>query len=245
MADIALEYATECGFSVIPIKRDKTPYVDWKEFQSRQATEQEIRHWFRQWPSANIAVVTGEISQFVVVDIDGDCDRGFDLLRSVGIGLPPTRMVQTGRGGVHLWFAYPGVSTASRASLLKDGDLHIDVRGDGGYALVPPSLHENGKQYHFVEPFKGPLPVLPAAFMRLLEDSRAGWPCQRTRNPAQNTAVDGLAEADIVEVIQSHGWSEERPVIGIEVCVLSSGDGPSLVITPSKGLFHCWLRRRR
>ena len=55
----ALDYG-RLGWSVIPIEpRGKRPLVRWQVFQHRQPDSAEIADWFRQWPDANIAVVTG------------------------------------------------------------------------------------------------------------------------------------------------------------------------------------------
>jgi hypothetical protein len=244
MAEIAVEYATEGAFSVIPVKRDKTAYVKWKAFQTRRPTEQEIRRWFQRWPNANIGVVTGAISNLVVVDIDGDRERGFELLRRHGIELPRTRMVETGGGGVHLWFAHPGVHTPTLAAVLTDGNVQIDVRGDGGYALVPPSVHENGKQYRRIDDVKGALPVLPGALTSLLDKRQHTMVAEANDgNRALNTQVEEiLARVDIVRIIESHGVSLERemPDRYRGLCPFHPDTKPSLVVTPSKRLFHCF-----
>ena len=70
MLKAALAYA-EARWSVVPmVRKSKQPLVPWLEFQQRRATPEEIRDWFRRWPEANIAVVTGAISNIVVIDID-------------------------------------------------------------------------------------------------------------------------------------------------------------------------------
>ena len=59
------------GWSIIPIKtKTKLPLVSWKEFQTRRPTEEEIKTWWLQYPDAGIAVVTGKISNLIIVDID-------------------------------------------------------------------------------------------------------------------------------------------------------------------------------
>src|SRR5262249_47888101 len=58
-------------FSVIPIAaRDKKPLVGWEAYQTRRATEEEIKAWLAKWPDANIGIVTGPISGLIVVDLD-------------------------------------------------------------------------------------------------------------------------------------------------------------------------------
>ena len=54
------------GFSVIPVKGNKKPYIPWTEFQERKATVEEIEQWWKKWPGANVGIVTGKISGVVV-----------------------------------------------------------------------------------------------------------------------------------------------------------------------------------
>jgi hypothetical protein len=70
MERAALAYAAR-GWSVIPAEsRAKRPIIAWQEFQQRIARTDEIMAWFRHWPRANIAIVTGAVSRLVVLDID-------------------------------------------------------------------------------------------------------------------------------------------------------------------------------
>ncbi len=70
MINRALQYLKQ-GFSVVPIiPGEKKVYVSWKEFQKRLPTEQEIRDWWRRYPSANIALTTGLISGISMIDVD-------------------------------------------------------------------------------------------------------------------------------------------------------------------------------
>jgi hypothetical protein len=67
---VALIYRDKLGFSVIPVNEDKKPCVAWKELQGRKASDVELSTWSRQYSSANIAAVTGRISNLVVIDAD-------------------------------------------------------------------------------------------------------------------------------------------------------------------------------
>ena len=62
--------------------------------------------------------------------------------------LDRTATVRTGSGGAHLYFSHPGnIHLGNRASsVLGRG---IDVRGDGGYVIAPPSRHVSGRNYHW------------------------------------------------------------------------------------------------
>lgn len=72
--------------------------------------------------------------------------------------LPETLTSQTGSGGMHLIFQYPtssqlqdltqrGVGLGNRAGVWSS----VDIRGDGGYIIVPPSLHQSGNRYRWIE----------------------------------------------------------------------------------------------
>jgi hypothetical protein len=168
MESAAVAYASR-GWSVIPIEGcGKRPMVEWDEFQRRIAAATEIGDWFWRWPHANVAIVTGAISHLVVLDIDaqhGGEDSLADLEEIHGC-LPSTIEAATGSGGRHLYFVHPGGLVRNRVALLPG----IDVRGDGGYVVAPPSVHPNGKPYAWA-PARGPddvaLAGLPAWLLTL------------------------------------------------------------------------------
>jgi hypothetical protein len=137
------------GWSVIPLRpRDKKPRVAWEPFQSRIATDAEIAAWFGRRPAANIGIVTGGISGLVVVDVDPahGGERSLASLEARHGPLPKTVEAVTGGGGRHLYFRHPGGVVPNRVGLAAG----IDVRGDGGYVVAPPSLHPSGVRYAWV-----------------------------------------------------------------------------------------------
>ena len=70
--DAAIAYRRR-GFSVIPIKpKDKKPLIGWEPFQKEPASEETIRNWFTSSPEANIAIITGQVSDLVVIDLDSE-----------------------------------------------------------------------------------------------------------------------------------------------------------------------------
>ena len=130
LVEFALNYL-RLGFSVIPVSSaNKKPLVKWEEFQHRHPTEEETRKWFQN-PQTQVAVVTGAISGIAVVDVEagGSIDE-----------FPKTATSKTGGGGWHLWYKHPGhpVDNAVKIKPL------VDIRGDGGYVVAPPSLHSSG-----------------------------------------------------------------------------------------------------
>ncbi|WOH74025.1 phage/plasmid primase, P4 family [Bradyrhizobium sp. NDS-1] len=119
--------------------------------------EAQIEAWWRKYPNAMIGVPTGAPIAAFVVDIDAGTDSKtgevYDaaeilgrLEATLGCPLPLTRVCRTPRGGLHLYFRLPeggGAMPRNRAGILK----RIDVRGDGGYVIVPPSLRSDGAGY--------------------------------------------------------------------------------------------------
>ena len=149
MLAAALQYAGY-KWSVIPVRpREKRPLIKWQEFQHRRASEDEIRSWFKHHPDANLAVVTGELSGVVVIDVDPrhGGDESMARLEKEHARLPKTVESKTGGGGRHLYFRHPGGEIHNRAGIV-DG---IDFRGDGGCIVTPPSIHTSGVAYRWLK----------------------------------------------------------------------------------------------
>jgi len=143
----ALEYLAR-GWSVIPAReKAKRPAIAWKAYQERRASERTVRRWFAETPQFNVSIVTGAISGLVVVDVDprhGGAKSLSALEREHG-RLPGTIEAISGGGGRHLYFAHPGVLLHNRTNV-RPG---IDLRGDGGCIVAPPSVHPSGTQYRW------------------------------------------------------------------------------------------------
>lgn len=140
MLDHALKFATD-GLRVMPVKPDKTPYTAHgvKDATTEIAT---VKRWWKKWPEANIGLATGQ--GLLVLDADGE--QGIESLRLLeqDLGrLPVTYRVRTGGGGIHLYFSSADVVRNSANRL----GPKLDVRGEGGYVVAPPSLHESGARY--------------------------------------------------------------------------------------------------
>ena len=106
-----------------------------------------IERWWKRWPSANVGIPTGKKSGVVVLDVDMD-DGGLDSLAKLertGTPIPKTARARTGGGGIHVFFRNPrGTKIRNSAGLLGPG---LDVRGDGGYVVVPPSRTQGPYQW--------------------------------------------------------------------------------------------------
>ena len=104
-----------------------------------------VRGWFTDAP-VNIGIATGFSSGIVAIDVDprhGGDETLAELERQHG-ALPSTWRFLTGGGGEHILFRHPGGRVANSAGTLGRG---LDVRGDGGYIVAPPSHHICGRTY--------------------------------------------------------------------------------------------------
>ena len=148
------------GFSVLPVCRDsKKPACEWKVWQDRHPTNDELGAWLTDGCVYNVGIVTGAISNLVVVDLDND--RAIDWAET---HLPQTRMkVRTGGGGLHLYYRHPGEQVRNRVRIdTGDPTLEIDIRADGGYVIAPGSVHhETGRRYEHIDAWPATVDALP------------------------------------------------------------------------------------
>lgn len=104
-----------------------------------------IDTWWQRWPQANVGIHCGA-SGILALDLDQYKDgyRGDTLLTFED---QETVTNLTGGGGTHLLYGMPqGRQYGNGTGALPDG---IDIRGHGGYIVVPPSIHPNGNAYHW------------------------------------------------------------------------------------------------
>lgn len=146
LGDIAAGYINNLGLALIPLRaHSKEPATahglnDWTD------DPEYVRDAFDAHPKWNMAAVLGKPSGGVVaIDIDVDDDLGYDGYEYLNKWerehgeLPETASVITGRGGAHLYYR---VDREIKPSVNEE--VHIDIRGDGSYAMLPPSVHPNG-----------------------------------------------------------------------------------------------------
>jgi putative DNA primase/helicase len=116
-------------------------------FKVATTDARQIEAWWGQFPDSNTGIATGGVSGLAVIDIDGA--SGLAALRVLvdkyGT-LPRTAIVKTARGW-HLYFAMPKSCAAIPCSTGEG----LDVRGDGGYVVAPPSRHASGHVYDWCE----------------------------------------------------------------------------------------------
>lgn len=128
----AIVYVERYGLSVLPMGRNKRPLMKWIDLQSRRLTARELLEF---GPKENLAIITGSISNLVVVDCESAEDAQW-FWRERG----QSEVVVKTKRGYHMYFQHPGERVANAQKV----DGRYDVRGDGGYVLAPPSVHSEG-----------------------------------------------------------------------------------------------------
>lgn len=109
-----------------------------------------VRAWWREWPQANIGLDVHR-SGLVVVDLDpgrGGVQAWEAVCSDYGLTAFSTQRSRTGSGGMHLLYRAPtGLTLRNSKDKLGPG---VDVRGRGGYIVLPPSVHPNGNAYSWI-----------------------------------------------------------------------------------------------
>lgn len=134
--------------------------------------EAQVRRWWPDGSGHNLGVATGGAARLLVVDIDPrhGGDESLAQLEAAHGALPSTVVALTGGGGQHLVFQAPeGVRIGNSTNLA--GHRGVDIRGDGGYIVAPPSIHASGQAYRWREgqaPGEMSLASAPAWLVALL-----------------------------------------------------------------------------
>ena len=140
-----------------------------------------------QQPDNNVAIATGPASGIFVVDVDGlDAEATLRRLEAEHGALPATVEVITARGR-HIYFKWP--QEAVRNSAGKIG-AHIDVRGDGGYVLCPPSIHPSGRRYSWSVDSADRIAEAPGWLLA----KQNGVAVSTTPSPEWRTLIEGVGE---------------------------------------------------
>lgn len=190
LGEAALRMASK-GFYVFPVEQGGKRPVTPNGLKDAKRDLEAIRACWSQRPHLNVAVRTGRESGIVVLDIDGE--DGWDSLHRLEDEhgeLPTTASVTTPRGGQHFYFAHPGVELRNTTGFPGEG---LDVRGDGGYVVAPPSLGPGGRGYEVDE--QAPIAPMPQwlldlllSYQRKVDSSLQGttdWPAFLTNAPSQ------------------------------------------------------------
>lgn len=243
MLHAALAYAQRLGWPVFPVHGIKDMHCTCNRAQCKRPGKHPvghlvpqglknastdidvIKHWWREAPWANIGVVTGAESSLVVLDVDvikGGDDALFEIQQKHG-PLPETVQALTGSGGYHYLFAHPGSGVRIKNSVSSLG-TGLDIRGDGGYIVVAPSLHLYGRRYEWeasCRPLEVEIAPLPEWLLAHIQDDRV--------TPVSPTAGSLVLTPDEMARIRSAlvyiDCEERDPWLEVGMALHSTGAG--------------------
>jgi hypothetical protein len=164
LGDAAMLYAIR-GWPVFPLI-GKVPAVRSGHGYKDATTDiVQVCEWWAKYPDANIGIATGAAG-LVVIDPDKEGDKAWRELAH-RLMLPQTLMAYTGGGGMHVYFVAPSSPRVGNSA----GKLlpHVDVRGWGGYIVLPPSIHpDTGKRYAWIPHTQLSICPLPKPLLKML-----------------------------------------------------------------------------
>lgn len=120
----------------------------WQKKLEPSNDAEKVRDMFLLRRHGNVGIATGD--GLLVLDIDGPLgEESLGELERSYEELPPTLTARTGRdGGRHVYLSTDADIHNSAGRLGKG----LDVRGQGGYVIAPPSVHLSGRTYQWEDP---------------------------------------------------------------------------------------------
>ncbi len=164
-----LHYPTAQGCSCYKGKScddiGKHPMTD-HGFQDATTDIRTIQRWWQRDRNSNLGLLTGKDAGFIVLDVDQKHDGEGSLRQLIEeFGpLPPTVAVKSGGNGWHYYFKHPGTRVPNKVGF-RPG---LDIRGDGGYIVAPPSIHKSQRRYAWDET-TGEIAPMPVWLLEILQ----------------------------------------------------------------------------
>lgn len=196
----AIDLAERFGWQVFPVEPKGKHPVTQHGLLDATVDVVRIREFWLAHPFHNVAIRCGVESGLVVLDVDGtDGTASLRQLEEKYGALPRTASVVTPRGGQHYYFAHPGSGEIHNTAGFPGPGL--DIRGDGGYVLAPPSVGPNDRAYEVDE--QAPVAEMPTWLLKLLINRQSELPlfsqdyvelvAMGVRLGARNTQLTSLA----------------------------------------------------
>ena len=208
LLDAALEYA-RLGWQVFPCHPTGHQPLDGRKdvqghggFHLATTDEAQIRQWWTRWPEAAIGLRTGEASGLFAVDVDprNGGDISLENLEADHGPLPETVESQTGGGGRHLLFDWPGRPVPCSTGKVAPG---IDVKADGGYIILPPSPHASGRTYNWLfgqEPTDRQVAAAPDWLLARIEEQPPGPSAPEASESTDNEIPEGYRNTTLASL---------------------------------------------
>lgn len=211
MIDVIKKYLSS-GLSIIPVKADKRPLIEWKQYQSTIATE-EVESW-----TLPIACVCGAVSGgLICIDFDDKGSAFAEWGKRVKEIIPTIKeslyIQQTPSGGFHVVFKSDYKIENKKLAQKKNGKITvlIETRGEGGYFLVAPSSGYVSKSGDITTLKK--ISEHDAETMILIGESMNEYVQEKTETASKTNKNDITPfddydlKHDPVDLLLSHGWS--------------------------------------
>lgn len=220
------------GYSVIPVKRDKTPLGTWKPYQIRRMSPEELEEKLKKDGAEGLAIICGKISKGLeVIDIDLKYDLSGtlweDLRNLIEDNLPglSDRLViaESRSRGIHVYYRTEtpegNLKLAYREATeeeAKGGDtklILIETRGEGGYILTPPT-----PGYRFIQGDMDSIPTISdkqrVKLMSLCKSFNTLLEADRDPQPQPGMSVQGSSpwvayneRGDVRGLLEETGWT--------------------------------------
>jgi hypothetical protein len=178
------------GWPVFPCRPGGKEPATRHGFRDATTDPDQITRWWRQEPSANLAIATGWPGPDVLdVDQHGPAGNGFTALGRLahaGLIQGASTVVSTPHHGLHLYF------TGSDQPSARLRRHHLDLRAQGGYVLAPPS-QIGERDYRIRRQLGGTGRLNWASATALLEPGRTIAHPVSPAAPADQSASAGLA----------------------------------------------------
>jgi putative DNA primase/helicase len=231
----ALRYANRYGWRVFPLD-GKEPRIK-GGFRSATTDAKTIKDWWTRWPDANIGIACDSENGPIVIDLDEPKDEetsGFKFLKKLELpreGLV-TRSAISRKGRMHLYFLPMRDGTQLKRMIrpfaYNNKKVAIDILGDGGYVVAPPSVHpDTGKPYRWEQ--KIDLAPFPKRLFRFLQKKsikkiapplpdiiREGERDQLLTSLAGTMRRRGASPRAILEALRIENASRVRPPLSDE-----------------------------
>ncbi|MEM1098583.1 MAG: AAA family ATPase [Planctomycetota bacterium] len=217
LTDAAIK-AANAGLSIVPVGQDKRPIGAWKQRQTTPANAATLQHQLADNRATGVAAICGRVSgglEVIDFDVPGFYERWAELAADVLHRLPVQR---TGGGGHQVAWRRPTPGGNQKLAWSPNENEHtgrevaIETRGEGGYVVIPPSLHPSGKRYAWATPETfASAPILTDAEAEVLLDAarslckaphtrqelEARRTAQANAKPRQRASVNG--EASVID----------------------------------------------
>ena len=179
------------GLSLIPLLTEAKVPLDgfgWQRYQRIGTTPEQVEQWAKDYPDCNWAILLGRPSDVIAVDVDSA--KAFHWCEIQGGFLSKDAKpvwYETGRGWQYL-FRLPSDLIEVRGVNPHEG---IEIRSNGQYSVIPPSIHPSGKQYTWGNPPQSleAIPLAPQWVLDALSGRLDAKPSEKRQLPIEGPSA--------------------------------------------------------